>query len=453
MSLKLPCTLGGRYQCDERIGSGGMGEVYRARHLGLDRDVAVKVLSVVGLEKNQEERIKERFKREAVALSKLRHPNTVQVVDFGWTDDKRPYIVTELLTGRTLDHLLRDETRLSAGRAIHILSQVCMSLAEAHQHGIVHRDLKPSNVFLVEIIGQKDFVKVIDFGVARVAVTDDINRARPLTVEGTTLGTPDYMAPEQARAQTPTAATDVYALGCILYELLAGEPPYIGDTALQVMVKHITHPVPQILAVRPDLGPGLADAVARAMSKDPAQRPQDAGGFLEVLRKIPRSEATVSLPDLPRSATPPASSPDSAPLVASPASDTEVDFIPPATPEILAAARPVAPPDPRVVSPAVAVAITPPVAPAVQASPASIVPVTGRRRAPNLVPEPVIELEEVRSRAEARTAIIENIDDLLMEMRQPRDAAPPKRSRAPLWITLALFVAGVVGLTVWHFAS
>ena len=290
MSLALPCVLGGRYEVQKRIGSGGMGEVYLARHLGLDRDVAVKLLSFSAISEGgqQEERIRERFRREAVALSRLRHPNTVQVVDFGWTEDERPYIVTELLTGRTLDLLLRDDGPLDADRALHIMGQICMSLAEAHQHGIVHRDLKPSNVFVTQAFGATDYVKVIDFGVARVDSIEETARNRPLTVEGTTLGTPDYMAPEQARGQKPSPATDVYALGCMLYEMLAGTPPFAADSALQVMIKHIKQEPRPISEVRPGarLPPGLEHTLMAAMKKAGGERPLNAGVLAEMLQSV-----------------------------------------------------------------------------------------------------------------------------------------------------------------------
>ncbi len=287
-SLALPCVLGGRYEARKRIGSGGMGEVYLARQLGLERDVAVKLLSHIPTDAGQEERIKERFRREAVALSRLRHPNTVQVIDYGFSDDDRPFIVTELLEGVGLDELLERERVLPVQRAIHIVTQTAMSLAEAHHHGIVHRDLKPSNIFLTQAFGKPDFVKVIDFGVARVDGADEIKQ-RPLTVEGTTLGTPDYMAPEQARGTKPLPATDVYALGCMLYELLTGSPPFTGESALQVMIAHIRDTAKPLRVARPDLGlpEGVELLIRDCLAKDASQRPENAGklvGLLEALQ-------------------------------------------------------------------------------------------------------------------------------------------------------------------------
>ena len=271
--------------------------MYLARHLQLERDVAIKLLSVGALVKGQEERSRERFRREAVALSRLRHPNTVQVVDFGWTDDHRPYIVTELLTGHTLDVILEREGAMDPDRALNILLQMCMSLAEAHQYGIVHRDLKPSNVFLIEAFGTHDFAKVIDFGVARIDATDESAKNRPLTVEGTTLGTPDYMAPEQARAQTPSPATDVYALGCILYEMLTGAPPFSADTALQVMIKQIKEMPKPISQVRPGVvSRALESALMLALRKAPEERPANAGAFLDVLNACKKPARPMSAP-------------------------------------------------------------------------------------------------------------------------------------------------------------
>ncbi len=297
MTLKLPCVLGGRYECTKRIGSGGMGEVYLARHMGLDRDVAVKLLTLTSGNPSQQERIRERFRREAVALSRLRHPNTVQVIDFGWTNDQRPYIVTELLTGRTLDLELVDNGPFQPDRALHIMIQICRSLAEAHGFGIVHRDLKPSNVFLIEAFGTQDYVKLIDFGVARIDDTDESAKARPLTVEGTTLGTPDYMAPEQARGHKPSPATDVYALGCMLYEMLIGNPPFTGDSALQVMIKHIKQEPKLISEVRPDTvwPPGLEHALMICTRKAMEERPRNAGVLVDLLRELQKSAAQLGM--------------------------------------------------------------------------------------------------------------------------------------------------------------
>lgn len=266
-----------------------MGEVYLARQLGLERDVAVKLLAHIPADPGQDERIKERFRREAVALSRLRHPNTVQVIDYGFTDDDRPFIVTELLEGLGLDEVLTAEKILGPERAIHIVTQIGMSLAEAHHHGIVHRDLKPSNIFLTQAFGKPDFVKVIDFGVARIHDADAGAKQRPLTVEGTTLGTPDYMAPEQARGNPPLPATDVYALGCMLYELLTGQPPFVGDSALQVMIAHIKDKPKLLRAARPDLDlpEELETLIAQCLAKNAAERPLNAGtlvGMLEAIR-------------------------------------------------------------------------------------------------------------------------------------------------------------------------
>lgn len=266
-----------------------MGEVYLARQLGLERDVAVKLLAHIPADPGQDERIKERFRREAVALSRLRHPNTVQVIDYGFTDDDRPFIVTELLEGLGLDEVLVAEKVLSPERAIHIVTQIGMSLAEAHHHGIVHRDLKPSNIFLTQAFGKPDFVKVIDFGVARIHDADAGAKQRPLTVEGTTLGTPDYMAPEQARGNPPLPATDVYALGCMLYELLTGQPPFVGDSALQVMIAHIKDKPKLLRAARPelDLPEELETLISQCLAKNAAERPLNAGtlvGMLEAIR-------------------------------------------------------------------------------------------------------------------------------------------------------------------------
>ncbi|MFT5433879.1 MAG: serine/threonine protein kinase, partial [Myxococcota bacterium] len=284
-----------RYSVEERIGSGGMGEVYRAMHLGLDRPVAIKVLAHPSTDPGHEERLRERFRREAVALSRLTHPNTVQVIDYGWTDEQRPYIVTEFLDGQGLHEVMAADGRFGAVRAIGILRQICFSLAEAHQFGIVHRDLKPSNVMLVKTFGVDDCVKLIDFGVARLE-TEDVGK-RQLTEQGTTLGTPEYMAPEQARGQTPTPATDVYALGCMFYEMLAGHPPFRGDTALKTMIAQIRSEPPPL----GDLVPlAIRQIVSQCMTKDAAGRPVDAGTLSEQLgRALVELQAPARIPEAP----------------------------------------------------------------------------------------------------------------------------------------------------------
>ncbi|HIA00802.1 MAG TPA: serine/threonine protein kinase [Myxococcales bacterium] len=283
-SRKLPFTLSDRYECSEQIGFGGMGAVYLAKDTHLDREVAIKLLRDLSEEPRHQERNKKRFQREARALSKLRHPNTVQVIDFGLTDDGFPFIATELLKGESLQDLLDRESLLEPKRAVQIMSQICMSLSEAHSAGIIHRDLKPSNILLIDVVGSTDFVKVIDFGVARLS-KEIATIIGLLTIEGTTLGTPDFMAPEQAQGMMPSNATDVYALGCLLYLLLTGRLPFIGATSMQVMISHVQESPPPLREIDPnlELPAGLESILFQTLEKDPAARPSHAGELLTLL--------------------------------------------------------------------------------------------------------------------------------------------------------------------------
>lgn len=214
-----------RFKVIERIGEGGMGAVYRAEQIGMSRSIAVKVLL---RELTENETVLRRFHLEALAVSKLRHPNTIQIFDFGETEDGLLYIAMELLQGRPLVDVLRKEKQLSVKSALHVIAQVAMSLREAHSKGIVHRDLKPDNIFLETVDGDPHFAKVLDFGVAKVAEGD--GKQKTLTQAGAIFGTPKYMSPEQSRGVETDARSDIYSMGVILYELLSGRVPLMLRT-------------------------------------------------------------------------------------------------------------------------------------------------------------------------------------------------------------------------------
>jgi len=286
---KLPGTmLAGKYKILKKIGEGGMGSVYIANQEPIDRKVAVKVL----LGKLAEDEISvRRFEQEARAISKMQHPNTVTIYDFGRTvdahDEERLYIVMEYLKGRTLTQVLRAEGQLSGSRASRILRQVCASLADAHTAGIIHRDLKPDNIFLTEVGGDSDWVKVLDFGVAKLA---DAESAGTLTQTGMIFGTPKYMSPEQAEGKPLDFRADVYALGVILYELLTGRPPFVADTPVGLLLKHISQPPPPFAELRPDLqvDPRLEAITMKALAKQPDDRfqmVQELAGELEAFER------------------------------------------------------------------------------------------------------------------------------------------------------------------------
>ena len=268
-TIRQDVVLGGRYRLVEHIASGGMGTVWRGEDLVLHRPVAVKLLSEA---LGQDERFVERFRREARAAAGLSHPNVAEVFDYG-EDQDTPFIVMELLPGETLADRLQREGRLPPGDAERIAVQVADALQAAHDAGIVHRDVKPGNVMLAPGGG----VKVMDFGVAAAAW------AAPLTSTGTTIGTASYLSPEQAAGERATPASDVYALGCVLYEMLTGRPPFVGESPLAVAGAHVREmPVP-VRQVVPEVPEHLASACDQALMKDPTARPGSAGMLAAML--------------------------------------------------------------------------------------------------------------------------------------------------------------------------
>jgi predicted Ser/Thr protein kinase len=258
-----------RYHIEARIGVGGMGSVYRGRDKHLGRNVAIKVL-LKDLRKDPEQ-IK-RFFNEAKVVAKLRHPNTIQVFDFGESDDGSYYIAMEFMSGEQLDdHVAKHE--MSLMRVIEIVEQVCLSLEEAHNAGIIHRDLKPDNVF-IDTVDNKRIVKVIDFGIAKL-----MSGGENLTQAGMVFGTPAYMSPEQAKGETLDPRSDIYSLGVIIFFLLTGKPVFTGENPMEIAIKHITTQ-PPALAPLSKLGELPADLIALVesmLSKDRDVRPRTAG--------------------------------------------------------------------------------------------------------------------------------------------------------------------------------
>jgi serine/threonine-protein kinase len=268
-------TLDEKYLVEEHLGAGGMGAVYRARHLSMDRPVAIKFLQQRLVE---DEAARVRFHTEARAAVKLRHPNAVSVTDFGQTSEGVVYIVMELLEGRTLREILSREAPLETARAISIMLQTSDAVAAAHDAGIIHRDLKPSNILITQSADQPAAVKVLDFGIATFSADDD-EEATALAHTNTVIGTPRYMSPEQHNGNDLTPAADVYSLGVILYEMLTGMVPFSGSTPAEIAQKHANNPphsLREIVAAIPD---DVEHDVLHALEKQPADRPANAGAF------------------------------------------------------------------------------------------------------------------------------------------------------------------------------
>jgi eukaryotic-like serine/threonine-protein kinase len=299
--------LSGRYQSEELLGTGGMGEVWRGRDLRLDRPVAIKVLTAAGV---QEPMAAERFDREARTAARLTHPNIVAVYDFG-TEEDRSYLVMELVEGRTAGDLLTAGP-LPVDQALSIAVQAGAGIAAAHAAGVVHRDIKPGNL----IVTPAGTVKICDFGIARLPRLTGQNT---LTGPATKLGTSSYMSPEQALGGPVDPRTDLYGLGCTLYAMLAGAPPFAGDP-LSVLHQHVNEPPPPLRERRPDVPVELDALVSELLAKDPADRPADAAVVRERLAALlPRAGtpvAVVAVDAAPADPAPPPTTPPAVPGLA-----------------------------------------------------------------------------------------------------------------------------------------
>jgi serine/threonine-protein kinase len=262
-------VLGGRYRLTRALGVGGYGAVFAADDLVARRRVALKVLTPAA---SQSAEMITRFHREAIAASRARHPHIVEVIDFDVDDDGTQYIVMEYLDGGDLSETLEQDRQLAPARALAIAAQCARGLAAAHRVGVLHRDLKPANVFLVRRPDGGDTVKIIDFGISKL--TRAAGDYTDVTSASKVVGTPCYMAPEQARAAPLDARTDVYSLGVMLFEMLVGERPFTGRSALEVLIKHLEAPRVAPSRLRPELGryPGLDALVLRALAPSAAKR-------------------------------------------------------------------------------------------------------------------------------------------------------------------------------------
>ena len=288
-----------------------MAAVYVARQLMLNRSVALKLLAPLAAESDKAETFEDRFRLEAQTLAGLNHPNIVVLYDYGETDEGHFFLAMEFIDGLRLSDLLKNEGRLPLNRAIGLTLQVCAGLRYAHAHGVIHRDVKLSNILVRRDRDGREIVKVVDFGLVKLAETD-----QKLTSAGMVLGSPHFMAPEQARGYDVDGRCDIYATGVLFYCLLTGKPPYSGSSATATILGHLTQPIPPLTAAAPDLvvAPGVEEVVRACLAKDPADRYPDMDALIADLSALYEG----SLPAVLR-----ADAPSSGTLASFPAAPTE----------------------------------------------------------------------------------------------------------------------------------
>lgn len=287
--MDVPQFIAGRFRIEREIGTGGMGTVYLATHLDLERPVAVKIIK---REFAGDADVADRFLREAKTMAKLRHPNAAMIFDAGNLPDGRHFIVMEFVEGETLSQALTREGNFPASKAVNIATQICDVLEEAHRLGIIHRDLKPSNILL----GRRG-VCVLDFGVAKVLASSESSATYASTGSGQLIGTPRYMSPEQCLGQRVGARSDLYSLGVLVYEMLAGRPPFVDPLQSALLVKQATAPAPPLPRLRQDIARPLALAVHTLLAKRPEDRPHTAA-LAKVLLERSLVQPERTLPDM-----------------------------------------------------------------------------------------------------------------------------------------------------------
>jgi tRNA A-37 threonylcarbamoyl transferase component Bud32 len=276
--------IANNFRLERLLGAGGMGNVYRAEQLSLGKPVAVKILHE---DLMADEVVVKRFEREARSASRLEHPNLVQIIDYGQDRGTGAlYIAMELLTGRDLGQVITQDAPLPLHRIVRIMSQVFSALEEAHLQGIIHRDLKPANIMLVDRRGEQDLVKVCDFGIAKSSAFSTGSNTSMLTVRGFVCGTPEYMAPEQARGEDVDGRTDLYAAAVILYQMLTGQVPFTASSPVAILSQHLDRAPTPPSRKRSDISPALDALVMSGLAKDPAVRPQTASTFRQSLEAV-----------------------------------------------------------------------------------------------------------------------------------------------------------------------
>ena len=289
-------TLAGRYHIVRKIGEGGMGIVYEAMHVVIEKRVALKVLRE---DFSHRPDVVERFRQEAKSASRIGHEHIIDISDFGVTAQGAHFFVMELLSGRDLAEELELRGCLPVRRAIEIVLQCTRALGAAHAKGIVHRDMKPENVFLVQRATGDDYVKIVDFGIAKMSDIETGGPGKKLTKTGMIFGTPEYMSPEQAGGKELDHRVDVYALGVILYELVAGRVPFVGDTFMGILTQHVLEQVPPLSSVNPRCSapPELEQIIRKAMAKTPGERQRSMEELgAELASLLQRLSITSSVP-------------------------------------------------------------------------------------------------------------------------------------------------------------
>lgn len=283
-------TLAEKYLIEELIKRGGMGSVYRGKHILMDKTVAIKVLRP---SLAVDDAVVARFSREAKAASRISHPHAVNVTDFGEAENGVVFLVMEYLDGRTLKEIIRSEGPMALPRVVEIVRQVAGALDAAHSQGVVHRDLKSDNIMLSQTAGA-DWAKVLDFGIAKIQQPESFADA-DLTAPNLVVGTPQYMSPEQcSQAGTIDARSDIYSLGVIVFEMLAGHVPFTGESPTVIMMKQVQDRAPSIMADRPELPPAIDQILTKVLAKQPADRFQSAGELSEALAQTTETVAAAN---------------------------------------------------------------------------------------------------------------------------------------------------------------
>jgi serine/threonine protein kinase len=359
----LGLTVAGRFRLERTLGEGGMGAVFEATQLSLGRAVAVKVIKPQLAAASAEEAAR-RFERETAIIARLNHPNIVQVVDGGRADDGMMFLAMELVDGDNLRSLLRREGTLELGRALTIAEDVFAALAAAHDAGIIHRDLKAENVMVVRVAGRAELAKVLDFGVAKLTSTA---AAPVVTGSGFVAGTPGSIAPEQMLGTSDDVRSDLYSVGVLLFELLAGQPPFSGATTMELMLRHLNERAPRVDGVARQRGrtvpAPVTDFVAALLEKDPGRRPESARAALAQLATLRQAAGASTPAPTPAPAPAPAPAPLPPPselaafgsrIVAPPPIDDLPGALPPMTTAAATSALSVSPPEALATTPSTA---------------------------------------------------------------------------------------------------